>query len=176
MFPLHPWSDVICLCEKFFKVNSSKHEKSNQSHLLNAFMHALVGLHWFGVKDKTWILINNNKNKKHLETNFFSFLIIFYKLLLMAWRPFTAFSTYNKKERVKETKKLKSFTLIRSHHQEGQKYDNIWHAILSFFTVIYSFEMEVHRDIESVWSKILKILLVGYLNPFLPWCYFRNLV
>lgn len=103
--------------------------------------------------------------KKSLETIFLLLIFyFFYETLLMTQRPCNAFPTYNKKER--ERKKLKSFTLIRSHHQTGQKYDNIWYVILSFLTVLCSFEMEVHRDIEPVWSKILKILLGRLFKPF----------
>lgn len=146
--------------------------KRNDSYPLDAFMHTLVRLFWFDFKEKDMEF--DKAEKKNLETFFplFYYYYFFYKTLLMAWRPCNASPTYNKKER--ERKKLKSFTLIRSHHQTGQKYDNIWYVILSFLTVICSFEIEVQRDIEPVWSKIFKILLGRLFKSFSFWCYFRN--
>lgn len=108
--------------------------------------------------------LNSLKKKKNPRNYFSTINFFFYETLLMTQRPCNAFPTYNKRER--ERKKLKSFTLIRSHHQTGQKYDNIWYVILSFLTVLCSFEMEVHRDTEPVWSKILKILLGRLFKPF----------
>lgn len=165
VFSLSPWSDVICICEMLCLSWIAASLKKRMICIISL----PLWMHWlccFGlVLDKRhgfwWSL------KKSLESIF--------SALIFLWNIIYGLKTLTiKKKREQEAKKLKNFTLIRSHQQTVQKYDNIWHVILSFLSVTCSIKIEVHRDIEPAWSKILKTLLVSHLNPFLFWFYFRN--
>lgn len=164
VFSLSPWSDVICICEMLC-LSWIAASLKNQMILIISLPLWMLWLCCFGlVLDKRhgfwWSL------KKSLESIF--------SALIFLWNIIYGLKTLTIKKRESKRQRNWRTSPWRSHQQTGQKYDNIWHVILSFLSVTCSIKIEVHRDIEPGWSKILKTLLVGHLNPFLFWFYFRN--